>query len=196
MRQNAMHKTPSLRGQIGRAGVTRAAALALAGAVLLGLAGCAKKPEAPEMRRDPAVRISSAVIFEPARFAGDWRVVASHTPGCLGATQHWQEVVLRGTPAYQLSGTECTGARPGRLSGTAVVTGPGARFTPDTGFGRDPIYVMWVDQDYRIAALGTPSGSWALILARDSVAGRPDLTAAAREVLAFNGYDLSKLAAK
>jgi apolipoprotein D and lipocalin family protein len=172
--------------------------LPLVGALaLIGvLASCAPKPSAPEVRRDPKVRISSAVIFEPARFAGDWRVVASHTPGCVGAAQHWQQAQQRGTPAYVLSGTDCTGPRPARLSGAAVVTGPGARFTPDTGFDRDPVYVMWVDQDYRIAALGTPSGGWAMILARDSVAGRPDLTAAAREVLAFNGYDLSKLAAK
>jgi len=55
--------------------------------------------------------------------------------------------------------------------------------------------VLWVDQDYRVAVLGTPSGRWAMIVARPGAA-RADLVAAARDVLAFNGYDLAALVAQ
>lgn len=161
------------------------------GLMLAALAGCAPEP-APEVRRDAAVRLSSAALFDPARFAGRWHVAQSHVPGCTGAAQEWQPV---GPGRYQLAGVDCTGRVPVRLSGQAVVTGPGGRITPDTGFGRAPIYVLWVDEGYRVAVLGTPSGTWAMVLSRDPVL-RPDLARAAREVLAFNGYDLTRLAVR
>ena len=63
---------------------------------------------------------------------------------------------------------------------------------PDKAYGREPIWVLWVDQDYRVAALGTPSGTWAAVLVRPGK-GRGDLLTAAREVLDFNGYDLKRI---
>lgn len=164
------------------------------GAALLLLAvaaACTKTPE-PNARRNPEVRISSASLFDAGRFAGRWHVLQSYTPGCAGAAQDWQNAAPGG---YMLAGVDCTGAAPAVLTGRAVVTGPGGRITPDAGFGRDPVFVLWVDQDYRMAALGTPSGRWGMILSRDP-AGRADLTRAAREVLAFNGYDLTQLATR
>lgn len=158
-------------------------------ALVAVLAACAPAPDAPP-RRDADTRISSAVLFDPARFAGRWRVATSHTPGCTGAVQDWAAVAGGG---YALSGIDCTGPAPAALGGRAIVTGPGGRITPEAGFGRDPVWVLWVDEGYRIAALGTPSGAWAMILVREGAA-RADLIAAAREVLAFNGYDLAQLA--
>ena len=166
----------------------RAIALSL---LLAALAACAPGP-APEARRDPAVRLSSAAVFDAGRFAGRWHVAQSHVPGCTGAVQDWQ---VAGPGRYQLAGVDCTGRAPAALSGQAVVTGPGGRITPDTGFGRAPVFVLWVDEGYRVAVLGTPSGGWAMVLSRDPVL-RPDLARAAREVLAFNGYDLTLLAAR
>lgn len=160
-------------------------------ALLAALAGCAAPPPATA-RRDAGVRISSAALFDAGRFAGRWHVLASHTPGCAGAVQDW---TLTAPDRFRLSGIDCTGSAPTALTGSAVLTGPGGRITPDSGFGRDPVYVMWVDQDYRVAALGTPSGRWAVMLSRDAT-GRADLIRAAREVLAFNGYDLAQLAAR
>jgi len=154
-------------------------------------AACTKTPD-PKVPRNPEVRISSASLFDAGRFAGRWHVLQSYTPGCAGAEQNWQEAA---PGRYALAGIDCTGAAPAALAGRAVVTGPGGRITPDIGFGRDVVFVLWVDQDYRMAALGTPSGRWGMILSRDP-AGRADLTRAAREVLAFNGYDLSRLAAR
>jgi apolipoprotein D and lipocalin family protein len=154
-------------------------------AAALALAACA----APEPGPAPGLRtagawISSASLFDPARFAGQWKVAESGTPGCAGATQDWR---YDGRGAYALSGVDCSGAKPRHLSGRAVVTGPGGRITPDAGFGREPVWVLWVDQDYRVAVLGTPSGRFGMVLARD-LPVRSDLAAAAREVLSFNGY--------
>jgi len=158
--------------------------LALAG--VAALAGCASAPSTSNLR-DPKAPISSASLFDAARFGGTWQVVASGVPGCAGS-QKWD---WDGMAGYQVSGIECAGvAKP--LADRVVLTGPGGRLAARTGFGGEPIFVMWVDQDYRIAALGTPSGRWGMILSRQTPA-RPDLLKAAREVLDFNGYDLAKV---
>lgn len=159
--------------------------------VLAFLAACAMPARAPE-RRDPAVRISSAALFDPGRFAGRWYVVQSHVPGCSGAVQDW---TAEGDGSYSLAGTDCSGGSPAKLTGRAVVTGPGGRITAQSAYARAPIYVLWVDEGYRVAALGTPSGAWATVLSR-TPEPRPDLSRAAREVLEFNGYDLAQLAAR
>ncbi|OCX64695.1 hypothetical protein BFP70_11040 [Thioclava sp. SK-1] len=136
------------------------------------------------MRADDT-SISSIVLFSPERFSGDWQVLESATQGCHGAPQHWR---WDGTSRFTLSGVDCTGIKPTHLGGVAALTGPGARMMPDTGFGREPIWVLWVDQDYRIAVLGTPSGQFGQIIGRKGIEDRPDLRKAAREILEFNGY--------
>lgn len=141
-----------------------------------------------QVRRAPEVRIASVALFDATRFAGRWQVAASHVPGCEGAWMNW----IPAANGYALEGTDCTGARPEPLRGAAVVAGPGARIIAESAFGGDPVWVLWVDQDFRVAALGTPSGRWAMILAREGAA-RADLLAAAREVLDFNGYDLGQM---
>ena len=52
--------------------------------------------------------------------------------------------------------------------------------------------MLWVDDDFRTAALGTPDGSLGWIIDR-SATGGTDRIAAAREIMEFNGYDVSKL---
>jgi len=76
--------------------------------------------------------------------------------------------------------------------GIATVSGPG-RFTVNSGAhkGREH-WVMWVDQTYRTAVIGTPDGSFGMILNRDSNIPA-DRMKAAREILDWNGYDLSQL---
>ncbi|WP_286789544.1 lipocalin family protein, partial [Thioclava sp. UBA3469] len=59
-------------------------------------------------------------------------------------------------------------------------------------FGGEPIWVLWVDFDYRVAVLGTPSGRWGMILSRQTPP-RPDLIKAARDVMDFNGYDMTQV---
>jgi apolipoprotein D and lipocalin family protein len=161
--------------------------LTLPGIMMIGaasLVGCAKTPpDAPQNRRDTAAQISSASLFEADRFAGEWRVEASHTAGCRGADQTW----ARRDYGWDISGIDCTGPAPAALSARADLVGPGGRIMPSGGYGDEPLWVLWMDQDYRVAALGAPSGHHAVILARPGAA-RADLISAAREVLAFNGY--------
>ncbi|RWR09423.1 lipocalin family protein [Paenirhodobacter populi] len=158
-------------------------------AAVLALAACGQKP-APEpvALRDPKGWISSAVLFDPARFAGTWYVAASGVPGCAGALQDW----VQDGQGWRLSGTDCSGGRATTASGRVALTGPGARFTPDSAFGRKPVWVLWMDQDYRVAVLGTPSGHFGMVLSR-SLPPRGDLMNAAREVLDFNGYDVRRI---
>lgn len=158
--------------------------------LLLALGACAPPaPPQPGSIRNPAAMISSAALFDPQRFGGSWRVVQTAAPGCGGARQDW---LWDGRGAYALSGVDCAGLVPARLKGRAVLSGPGGRLTPSGGYGEEPVFVLWVDQDYRVAALGTPSGRWAVVLSRQ-MPPRDDLLKAAREVLDFNGYDLSRI---
>lgn len=158
---------------------------------MLALAGCIGAKPAPPDYLATQGRMSSAALFDPARFGGDWRVIRSGAGGCAGAQQSWR---FDGAQTYALSGVDCSGARPAVLEGTAVVTGPGGRLMArGAAYQSKPVWLLWVDQDYRIAVLGTPDGSFAVVLARESVAARGDLTRAALEVLDFNGYDLGKL---
>ncbi len=154
-------------------------------ALALALAACTS-PAPP--RRDASQRIASVMAFDTARFAGRWQVAASHTPGCAGSEMVWDATAA----GYALSGTDCTGTAPAALNAQARLSGPGARITAAPAFGGDPVWVLWVDQDYRLAVLATPSGRWAMIVTRPGLA-RPDLMAAARDVLEFNGFDLALL---
>jgi apolipoprotein D and lipocalin family protein len=75
------------------------------------------------------------------------------------------------------------------LSGTArlTVSGPG-RFTA----GGVDYWVLWVDEEYRTMAIGTPSGSFAGVLNRGATISE-DRLRAVRRILEFNGYDLDRL---
>lgn len=157
---------------------------------LVALAGCGAKAPVPQGSiRNPEAMISSAALFDPARFGGTWQVAQSAVRGCGGARQEWR---WDGRGGYALSGIDCAGAVPAVLTGQAALTGPGGRILPETGFGAEPVFVLWVDQDYRVAALGTPSGHWGMVLTRPGMA-RGDLIGAAREVLDFNGYDTRRI---
>ncbi len=57
------------------------------------------------------------------------------------------------------------------------------------------LWVIWVDEGFRTAAIGTPDGSYGWILDR-APNGGADRIEAAREILDFNGYDTASLAAR
>lgn len=67
----------------------------------------------------------------------------------------------------------------------------GPRRARDIETGRE-FWLVWIDEGLRTAAIGTPDGSFGWILDRRPTGGT-DRIAAAREVLEFNGYDLSQL---
>jgi apolipoprotein D and lipocalin family protein len=134
--------------------------------------------------RNPSVTIASAALFDPARFAGDWQVVGAYGAGaaCGRLAERW---VPAGQGAFRVTGDACGPRGRRALNAGARMVGPGriAR-----GGDAAPIWVLWVDADYRIAVIGTPDGSFGRVMAR-SATPRADLIAAAREVLDFNGYD-------
>ena len=79
------------------------------------------------------------------------------------------------------------------IEGTARVDGPGRLKVRLAGMPIAADYwVLWVDEGYRTAVVGVPSGraGWILNRTPDIPADR---LAAAREVLEFNGYDIGAL---
>lgn len=158
-------------------------------AASLLLTACSTEPTGPVGFRDPAQMISSSTAFDPARFQGDWQVVAAFGPGsaCGVLGENWavdaSGFVIRGTACGTRGKTGF--ATRGRLTGPGRVVRDGAR-------GPEEQWILWVDGDYRVAAVGTPSGAFGHILARPGMA-RTDLLKAAREILDFNGYDISRL---
>ncbi|SPH17172.1 hypothetical protein DEA8626_00688 [Defluviimonas aquaemixtae] len=148
------------------------------------LAACAAPP-GPSLR-DAAAPISSNAAFDAGRFADVWHVVATYgsEARCGPLAETW---VVTGPRRYQVTGTGCgpNGAR--AFATEARVTGPG-RIARTGLAGPEEFWVLWVDADYRIAVIGTPSGRFARVLSR-SPGARGDLMQAARDVLRFNGYD-------
>jgi len=69
------------------------------------------------------------------------------------------------------------------------------RLRNDTGDASMELWVIWVDDGFRTAAIGTPDGSYGWIIDRRPEGGADRLKAAA-EILAFNGYDVARMKAK
>jgi apolipoprotein D and lipocalin family protein len=82
----------------------------------------------------------------------------------------------------------CIAGRVQDLSGPVTPVGPGRFSIGDA----EPWWVLWIDADARTMAIGTPSGAFGFILNR--VGPIPaDRLAAAKDILAFNGYDPGRL---
>lgn len=149
--------------------------VAIAGLVLLWLAACA--PPTQGFRRTDTP-MQAMVGFDLARFVGRWYEVAAigREPGA-----RWD-----------------VGAGPGRaLSVTTSIDGAGEarRIAPgrfEISTFDAPLWVLWADGDMRTVVLGTPEGRFAMVLDRTRTAA-PDRLSAAREILAWNGYDLGAL---
>ncbi|GAB4442584.1 MAG: lipocalin family protein [Rhodocyclaceae bacterium] len=162
-----------------------AAQRALSAALIGVLAGCAPAPPEPALR-DAAAPIASNASFDARRFADVWHIAATYgdEARCGPRAETW---VPTGPAAFRVTGTVC-GPRGARaFAAEARVTGPG-RITR----GKEELWVLWVDADYRVAVIGTPSGRFARVLSRTPTL-RPDLMEAVRRVLAFNGYDPAAL---
>ena len=160
--------------------------------LVLMLAACA-----PSFR-DAEAPIASIALFDPARYAGDWYEIArypvSFQKGCVASRATYS---LRPDGSLGVVNTcrERNIDGPLRqIEGVAEITGPGRLAVRFEGMpiGSAPYWVLWVDEGYRTAVVGTPSGRAGWILNRDPVIPA-DRLRAARRVLAFNGYDLSRL---
>ncbi|TDL79685.1 lipocalin [Palleronia sediminis] len=171
--------------------------LARAGLLALLLAACST--EAPilpaPVYRDTAAPFASVAAFEPARFAGLWYEIASYpTPFQAGCANTRAEYTPRGDGGFDLVNRCTRGGTPAQVTGTAMPAGPGRLEVRIDAmpFLSSPYWVLWVDEGYRTAVVGVPSGRAAWILDRSPVIP-PDRLAAARQMLSFAGYDLSQL---
>lgn len=136
----------------------------LIGAAVLGLAGCVAQPIQPPER----------AVFRDTTAAFSSRAGGLPAASVRFVAAGDAMVVERGFWALV----------PGRYS----VTGPGRMARK----GGPDVWVLWVDDGFRTAAIGTPDGRFGWIMDR-SATPAPDRLKAAREILEWQGYDLSQL---
>lgn len=165
-------------------------------AVSLFLSACGGPPASPGRFRDPAVPIWSNAVTDPAALRGRWTQVATFSTSgsvpCGPGTADFQP----GRGGVQARVKLCLNGGTASYRGPLALTGPG-RLQPVNRAAPPldrPWWVLWVDVDVRSLVLGTPDGSFAVVLNRDARLP-PDRLQAARDVLGWNGYDLSFLRA-
>ncbi|MBJ3763437.1 lipocalin family protein [Maribius pontilimi] len=171
--------------------------LLTAALVAFSISGCSSEnPLIPAASyRDTAVNMSSIALFDPAEYAGRWYEIASYpVPFQQGCTQT-QAVYTPRSPGVLDVRNSCL--RDGKLqsiAGEARLAGPGrlAVSFDTVPFLTAPYWVLWVDEGYRTAVVGVPSGRAGWILNRDPQIP-DDRLEAAKEILLFNGYDLAEL---
>lgn len=140
------------------------------------LTACAKvAPVVPLLSyRDTAAPIGSTTRGGPYDMAGNWLVQAAYPGGPFGAGDG---VVLD----FAADGT-------GVLNGVPLQVSLPNRWW----IGGTDYWVLWVDDDFRTAVIGSPTGAFGWIMDRPGAAS-VDRTRAAREILEFSGYDLGRL---
>jgi apolipoprotein D and lipocalin family protein len=162
----------------------------LAPFALVLLAACAAPTSPPATGfRDMAAPFASTQRFEEARFLGDWvQVAAFAAPGqAVAAERHLYRRATTGQIVADVTGADGRAVRR-----VYALEGPGRlRAVAPAG---EALWVLWVDEGFRTAVLGTPSGSQAFILDRSATAA-PDRLRAAQEILTWYGYDMGRLQA-
>lgn len=150
----------------------------LAGAGVI--AACA--PVETTAPRDLSAPISATARYDTSSFAGDWQIVARFGAAPSGQvtvseTVGEDRVRLASAAAPAISGDYRVG-----LPGELIPQAP----------GMDRLIVLWVDEDFEAAAIGTVSGSFGAVLDRDGVLPA-DRARAARDIFEFYGWDVSLL---
>ena len=149
-----------------------------------------------EVYRDTTVPIASKAIFDAERYLGTWYEVARYPVfferGCVGVTATYGQNP-DGTISVLNTCKAPDGSVTSRIEGSAEIVGPGRLKVsfPSVPFGASDYWVLWVDEGYRTAVVGAPNGKSGWILNRDPQIPTDRLNPA-REVLDFNGYDLSR----
>lgn len=164
--------------------------LAFATSMMMTLAGCFGAREVDDGFRDTSVPLSVTTRGTAADINGPWHMRA-HFPGDRGLALVTFIENLNGGPAVELLRSDCL------LSGDCETRAEVWRSEPlgqnryrlTNGSGESfELWVIWVDEGFRTAAIGTPDGSYGWVLDRKPTDGE-DRIIAAREILNFNGYD-------
>ncbi|MEH6831299.1 MAG: lipocalin family protein [Sulfitobacter sp.] len=160
---------------------------------VLALGACAAPP--PKVTTLQGYRDRSALIgvtsrFDAKKFEGLWYVRQAFAPSGAGLSFR----MAKGG-AMRLGATVCDGSG---VCGTVAEDLPVTRISKGrfkvampSGEARE-FWVLWVDEGFRTAVLGNPDGTFGWIVDR-STTGGADRIKAAREILDFNGYDVSQL---
>lgn len=147
--------------------------------------------------RDESATIASSANFDATRYVGRWYEVARYPnpfqADCPGAIADYALTDAPGVLTVTNTCLDANGQPSDTITGTATDEGLGRLSVRLQGVPvAAPYWVLWVDEGYRTAVVGSPSGRVGWILNRE-----PDIPAdrlaAAREVLDFNGYDLTQL---
>lgn len=163
--------------------------------VVLAVASCGAR-EQRHSYRDAGLSLYSNAVFDPARLQGEWaQVAAFQRPNggqCSGGGAEFGAPGPEGR--LRLDASLCLSGKTERFSGMVDVPASG-RLVPS---GADPKgigqawWVLWADVDNRTLLIGTPSGDFGFILNRGGPLPADRLTAA-RDILEWNGYDLTEL---
>lgn len=148
--------------------------------------------------RDDSVPITSFADLDVGRYSGLWYEIASFPvpfqAGCVATTAEYA-VLEPGRISVRNTCREDTLDGPiKQIEGEASVTGPGqlaVRFY-SVPFINAPYWVLWVDENYQTAVVGSPSGRAGWILGRTPEID-PAQYQAALAVLVSNGYDVSQI---
>ena len=154
---------------------------------------CAPKSPAPApapatFYRATATPIYSTATLPIARLVGQWRQVAGFGAAKPCAAQPALTITASATGAAQAQIDLCFAAQ--RVQGAGAVQSAGAQGRYRLAEIAAPVWVLWIDEGNRSMALGTPDGSFGMIVSKDAIPA--DRLRAAREVLAWNGYDLTQ----
>lgn len=159
--------------------------------LLILLGACAQAPE-PLSYRDSTVPLSVTTRGALADLSGEWVV-----RGTFPQTASLDRVGFapRGDGRISVSITQS-----GCVQDCHILSGtwPAERIAQNrlrllTDSARDAeLWVIWMDEGVRTAIIVTPDGRAAFILDR-AAQGGADRMQAAREILDFNGYDISAL---
>ena len=141
------------------------------------LAGCAAPVAEETYIRAVEKPVYSIAGFDPARLSGDWVQVAGFGRACQGG-----RLQMAAALSYDL----CLPS--GRAAGVARASGVPGRFEAPEG----ALWVLWADADDRTLVIGGPDGRMAAVLNRAGGISS-DRMQAARDILGFNGYDVSHL---
>lgn len=152
----------------------------------LFLAACSPANVPTQTFRNVQKQIYSTAELPPSRLIGRWRQEAGFGASCNAARSLGAEFTVQ-NGAVQVAYHLCLNGR--IQQGQGALAGQQGRYTlPQMAA---PIWVLWIDADNRSMALGTPDGRFGMILSKDAIP--KDRLEAAREILAWNGYDVARM---